>query len=80
MRPTSTRQICAVTSKSRDRHRDRDRLAVVARDERGGQAVRIGVDPVLVLPAAGVDALAEVAVAVQEADGDQRPARGRRPP
>ena len=56
-----------------DRHRDRDRLAVVARDERGGQAVRVGVDPVLVLPAAGVDALAEVAVAVQQTDGDQRP-------
>jgi hypothetical protein len=26
-----------------------------------------------VLPAAGVDALPEVAVAVEEADGDQRP-------
>ena len=56
-----------------DRDGDRDRLAVVAGDERGGQAVRVGVDPVLVLPAAGVDALAEVAVAVQEADRDQRP-------
>ena len=56
-----------------DRHRDRDRLAVVARDERGGQSVRVGVDPVLVLPPAGVDALAEVAVAVQQPDRDQRP-------
>ena len=76
----STRQICAVTSRSRDRHRDRERLAVVARDERGGQAVRVGVDPVLVLPAAGVDALAEVAVAVQEADGGQRPRAVGAPP
>jgi hypothetical protein len=56
-----------------DRHGDRDRLAVVAGDERGGQAVRVRVDPVLVLPAAVVDALAEVAVAVQQADRDQRP-------
>ena len=47
-------------------------LAVVAGDERGGHAVRVGVDPVLVLPAGGVDALAEVAVAVHEPDGDQR--------
>ena len=30
------------------------------------------VDPVLVLPAGGVDALAEVALAVQQADGDER--------
>ena len=35
-----------------DRDGDRDRLAVVAGDERGGHAVRVGVDPVLVLPAA----------------------------
>ena len=56
-----------------DRDRDRDRRAVLAGDERGRQAVGVGVDPVLVLPAAGVDALAEIAVAVQEADGDHRP-------
>ena len=51
---------------------DRHRLAVVAADQRGREALRVRVDPVLVLPAAGVDALAEVALAVHEADGDQR--------
>ncbi len=72
-RPTSVRQICATTSTSPTVTRDRDRLAVVAGDERRGQPVGVGVDPVLVLPTAVVDALAEVAVAVQEADRDQRP-------
>ena len=47
-------------------------LAVVAGDERGGQPLGVRVDPVLVLPAAGVDALAEVALPVHEADGDER--------
>ena len=37
-----------------------------------GRRSGIGVDPVLVLPAAGVDALAEVALAVHQADGDER--------
>ena len=46
--------------------------AVVAGDERGGHAVGIGLDPVLVLPAGRVDPLAEVAVAVHQADRDQR--------
>ena len=63
-----------------DRHGDRQRLAVLAGDERGGHAVGIGVDPVLVLPAGGVDALAEVAVAVHQADRDERQPRGPRPP
>ena len=53
-------------------HRDRERLAVVAGHERGGEPLRVGVDPVLVLPAAGVDALAEVALAVHQPDGDER--------
>ena len=55
-----------------DRHGDRERLAVGAADERGREVLRVRVDPVLVLPAARVDALAEVALAVHQADGDQR--------
>ena len=55
-----------------DRDGDRERLAVLAGDERGRHAVGIGVDPVLVLPAGAVDALAEVAVAVHQADRDER--------
>ena len=55
-----------------ERHGHGERLAVVAGDERGGHAVGIGVDPVLVLPAGAVDALAEVAVAVHQPDRDQR--------
>ena len=55
-----------------DLHRDRERRAVVARDERGREAVGVGVDPVLVLHARRVDPLAEVALAVQEADGGER--------
>ena len=71
-RPTSTRQICATRSRSPERDGDRDGLAVLAGDERAGHAVGVRVDPVLVLPAGGVDALAEVAVAVHQADGDER--------
>ena len=71
-RPTSTRQICAVTSHAADRDGDRQRRAVVAGHERGGEPLGVGVDPVLVLPAAGVDALAEVALAVHEPDRDER--------
>jgi hypothetical protein len=55
-----------------DRHADRERLAVVAVHERRGHAVGVGLDPVLVLPARGVDPLAEVAVAVHEPDRHQR--------
>ena len=51
---------------------DRDRLAVVAGDERHRLALGIGRHPRLVLPARGVDALAEVALAVEQADGDER--------
>ena len=51
---------------------DGDRLAVVAGDERHGLALGIGRHPRLVLPAGGVDALAEVALAVEQADGDER--------
>ena len=57
-----------------DRHLDAQRLAVVAGDQRRGHALGIGLDPVLVLPAGGVDPLAEVAVAVHEADRDDRQA------
>ena len=54
------------------RHGHGQRLAVVAGDERGGEPLGVGVDPVLVLPAAGVDALAEVALAVHQPDRDER--------
>ncbi len=54
-----------------DRHRHRERRGVGAGDQRGGQPLGIGLDPVLVLPARGVDPLAEVALAVHEADRDQ---------
>ena len=55
-----------------ERHGDGDRLAVVAGDQRAGHPVGVGVDPVLVLPAGAVDALAEVAVAVHQADREHR--------
>ena len=53
-------------------HGDGQRRAVGTRHQRGGQPLGIRVDPVLVLPAAGVDALAEVALAVQQPDRDER--------
>ena len=71
-RPTSTRQICARDLDVAARDLDRQRRAVVAGDERGGQALGVGEDPVLLLPARVVDALAEVAAAVHEADADHR--------
>ena len=55
-----------------DRDGDGDRLAVVAGDERHRQALGVGRHPVLVLPARRVDPLAEVALAVEQADGDER--------
>ena len=61
-----------------DRHRDRQRLAGLVGHQRRRQPLRIGVDPVLVLPTACVDPLTEVALAVHQADGDHRqPAIGR---
>ena len=61
-----------------DRHRDRQWLAGLVGHERRRQPLRIGVDPVLVLPTACIDALTEVALAVHQADGDHRqPAIGR---
>src|SRR5438477_270043 len=61
-----------------DRDRYGQRRPVAAGDERGRDALGIGIDPVLVLHAAGIDALAEVAAAVHQPDGDQRhgPVRG----
>ena len=54
--------------------RDSDRhwrsVGVVHADCR--QPLRIGVDPVFMLPAAAVDPLAEVALAIHEPDGDHR--------
>ncbi len=55
-----------------DRDLDLQRGIAGAGHERGRQPLRIGVDPVLVLPSAGVDALAEVALAVHQADRDER--------
>ena len=71
-RPTSTRHTCATRSTPSTCTRDRERGAVVARDERCRQTVGVGVDPVLVLHARRVDPLAEVALAVQQADGGER--------
>ena len=55
-----------------DRDLDRQRPVVGAGDERGRQPLRVGVDPVLVLPPAGVDPLAEVALSVHQPDRDHR--------
>ena len=55
-----------------DRHSHGQRRTVGAADERRRKTVRVGVDPVLVLEAVGVDALAEVALAVEQADPDER--------
>jgi hypothetical protein len=56
-----------------DRDRDADRRALVAFGDQGGRgALRVGGHPELLLPAGLVDALAEVAAAVHEADGDER--------
>ena len=56
-----------------DRHGDLQRRALGALgDEHGGRALGVGRDPELLLPAGDVDALAEVAAAVHEADGDER--------
>ncbi len=58
-----------------DRHRDAQRRAVLARDERHRHESRVGLDPVLVLQAADVDALAEVPLAVEQPDADERERR-----
>ena len=57
---------------ARDRDGERQDVAVVVGDERGGGPLGVGRDPVLVLPAARVDALAEVALLVHQADRDER--------
>ena len=61
-----------------DRDGDRHRLAVAAGHQRRRQPLRIGVHPVLVLPPGGIDALAEVPLAVHQPDRHewQRPVRG----
>ncbi len=55
-----------------DRHRHRDGGAVRAGDDRRRQPLGVAVDPVLVLASGGVDVLAEEALAVEQADGDER--------
>ena len=55
-----------------DRDLDADRAAVGLGHPGRRQPLRVAVDPVLVLPAAGVDPLAEVALAVHQPDGDHR--------
>ena len=51
---------------------DRERSAVRSADERRRQAVGVGVDPVFVLQAGAVEALAEVALSIEQADPDER--------
>ena len=55
-----------------DRDPDGQRRAIGAGHERRRQPLGVGLDPVLVLPAGGVDALTEVPLAVHQADGDHR--------
>ena len=55
-----------------DRQRNRQRRPVAGADERARKPRRVGVEPVLVLPATGVDPLAEVALAVHQSDRDHR--------
>ena len=71
-RPTSTRQTCATTSSSFTGTRHRQRLAVGPGHLDARQAVRVGVEPVLMLEAGDVDALVEVAGAVHQAHADHR--------
>ena len=71
-RPTSTRQICATTCSA-----PTGTVTVIGSPSSPvtraiGWRSGIGRHPRLVLPAGGVDALAEVALAVEQADGDQR--------
>ena len=56
----------------RNRHRYGQRLTAVACHERRWEALRVAVDPVLVLTPGDVDVLAEEALAVEQADGDER--------
>ena len=53
-------------------HRDGQRRAGRVAHERGGQELGIRGHPVLVLPAAGVQPLPEVALVVHEPDGHER--------
>ena len=53
-----------------DRHPQLQRLAVLAVDERHRQLVRVVVEPVLLLRAGQVEALNEVAAAVEDPDAD----------
>ena len=55
-----------------DGHLDRQWPAVGCGDERRRQARRVRVDPILMLATARVQALAEVALAVHQADRDER--------
>ena len=59
---------------------DGERVAVIAGDQGGGQALRVHRPPVLVLIAALVDALEEVALAVEEPDARPWGGRGPTPP
>ena len=55
--------------------RDQERLAVGAGHALDRQQLEVGVEIVLLLPAVGVERLAEVALGVQQADADQRDAQ-----
>ena len=55
-----------------DREHDRQRSLSLVADQRRRQPLRVGVDPVLVLPTARVDPLAKVALAIHQSDRHQR--------
>ena len=57
--------------------RDQERLVVRAGDALDRQQVGVGVEVVLLLPAVGVERLAEVALGVEQADADQAGCPGR---
>ena len=71
-RPTSTRQTWATTSRPTTGTETVSGSPSSPVTSARRDAVGIGVDPVLVLPAGAVDALAEVAVAVHQPDRDER--------
>ena len=55
-----------------DRHRDRQRPPILRAHQRSGKPLGIDINPVLVLPAGGIQPLAEISLAVHQSDRHQR--------